>query len=90
MYSAQDMGAALARRRRGVGELNLTFPFLSDCAVGATDPATGDTIAGCATAAAPPVVTQSVTVTAKAYPTWLYAAAGLLGGVILLKAFRGR
>lgn len=80
----------VTNRGRGMGELQpLAFPFLAaagDCVVGATDPATGDTIAGCA---GTPVVNQSMTVTAKAYPTWMYAAAGLVGGLLLLKALRG-
>ena len=95
MYSAHGMGVILSTRRRGVGDVQaLTFPFLAaDCVVGATDPATGDTIAGCPTAAATaglPPVNQSMTVTAKAYPTWMYWAAGGLAGLLVLKAVRGR
>ena len=95
MYSAQGMGAALARHRRGVGDSqSLTFPFLaSPCTVGAIDPATGDTIAGCpgvAPAPALPVLNQSMTVTATGYPTWIYWAAGGVAGLLLLKTLRGR
>jgi len=93
VYSAQGMGAALVRRRRGVGDSQtLAFPFLSTpCAVGAIDPATGDTIAGCpGVAPAPPVLTQSMTVTAAGYPTWIYWAAGGVAGLLLLKTLRGR
>jgi len=80
-------------RRRGVGDTQVvTFPFLTslpDCTVGAIDPVTGDTIAGCGTpGAAVPPVQQSVTVTAKAYPSWLYWAAGGVAGLILLKAMK--
>lgn len=80
----------VTRKGRGMGDLQtLSFPMVgSDCQVGAVDPATGDTIAGCLGAApAPslPVVSQSMTVTAKAYPTWLYVGAAVLGSVFLLK-----
>jgi len=92
MYSAQGMGAALARRR-GMGDSQtLTFPFLdTSCTVGAIDPATGDTIAGCAgSAPAPPVLSQSMTVTASAYPSWMYWAAGGVVGLLLLKTLNKR
>ena len=71
-----------------MGDLQtLVFPFLNaaECAVGGIDPATGDTIAACPGAAAPPVLSQEVTVSAKAYPTWLYVGAAVVGSVVLLK-----
>lgn len=72
-----------------MGDLQtLAFPMVGDCQVGAVDPTTGDTIAGClgsAPAAPLPTVAQSMTVTAKAYPTWLYVGAAVLGSVFLLK-----
>lgn len=85
----------MVRGRRGVGDVQaLTFPFLTsaaDCTVGAIDPATGDTIAGCGTpGGALPPVQQSMTVTAKAYPTWLYWAAGGIAGLLIVKAVGGR
>jgi hypothetical protein len=83
----------VTRKGRGMGDIG--------CQVGALDPATGDTIAGClgggsATISWPvgtdasgntyaPVLSQSMTVTAKAYPTWLYVGAAVLGSVFLLK-----
>lgn len=91
MYSTHGMGAALKVRRRGVGEVSpLNFPFLAqECAVGSVDPATGDTIAGCLGPPPPappvPTIAESMTVTAKAYPTWLYVGAAVLGSVFLLK-----
>lgn len=79
----------VTRKARGMGELTtLAFPFLGsgDCQVGGVDPATGDTIAACpGVAASFPPVSSSITVTAKAYPTWLYVGAAVVGSVILLK-----
>jgi len=81
----------VTRKRRGMGDLQtLAFPMVggADCQVGGIDPATGDTIAGCLAAAAPPVLSQSMTITAKAYPTWLYVAAAVVGSVFLLKVVK--
>lgn len=78
----------VTRKGRGMGDLQtLAFPFVGDCQVGGVDPATGDTIAGClgSSPAALPVVSQSMTVTAQAYPTWLYVGAAVVGSVLLLK-----
>lgn len=71
-----------------MGDLQtLAFPMVAgaDCQIGGIDPATGDTIAGCLGTAPLPPVSQSVTVSAKAYPTWLYVGAAVLGSVFLLK-----
>jgi hypothetical protein len=85
----------VGRKGRGMGDLTtLAFPFLGagECQVGAIDPATGDTIAGCPGAAAGqwerPTTSDSFTVTAKAYPTWLYVGAAVLGSVLLLKVVK--
>jgi hypothetical protein len=93
MYSAQGMGAALSRRRRrGMGDSQtLSFPFVVPCTVGEIDPATGDTIAGCpsyAPAPTPGVLSQSMTVSASAYPSWMYWAAGGVVGLLLLKSMK--
>ena len=76
-----------APSRRGMGDSTqpLTFPFVVPCSVGDIDPATGDTIAGCA-GAAPPLPSMpgsSVTVAAQGYSAWLYVAAAGLGFVFL-------
>ena len=79
----------VGRKGRGMGELTtLAFPFVGsgECQVGALDPATGDTIAACpGLSASLPPVSDSFTVAAKAYPTWLYVGAAVVGSVILFK-----
>lgn len=86
----------VTKQSRGMGDLQpLTFSFLdpTPCQVGALDPVSGDTIANCppafAGANAPPIVSDSMTVTAAGYPTWAYVAAGALGVFLLGSLFGG-
>jgi hypothetical protein len=89
----------MSKQWPGLGDATLTFPFLSpDCVVGATDPLTGDTIANCPPPLASPAavpgglvtMTDSMTVTAKAYPAWLYVGAGVLGLALVGSLFGGK